>query len=283
MFSGRVAAITGASSGIGLACATHLAREGMAVVLGARRGDRLARAVADIEAAGGKAYAVPMDVTREEDAHALVSAALERFGRLDVMICNAGFGFYGTLEDTPPETMRRMMDVNYMGTFLAARAALPTFRAQRSGHLIFVSSIVGRRGIAFMGGYTATKAAQAGLAESLRAEFVGTPIHVSCVYPISTRTEFRDAMRRDFGRSAQGLGPKQMPDDVARAIAACIWHPRPEVYPHRKSRAVAVLNIIAPAFTDRLVRKFGRKRDGPEEAGGSGDTSQEIDRSGEHE
>jgi NAD(P)-dependent dehydrogenase (short-subunit alcohol dehydrogenase family) len=283
MFSGRVAAITGASSGIGLACATHLAREGMAVVLGARRGDRLARAVADIEAAGGKAYAVPMDVTREEDAHALVSAALERFGRLDVMICNAGFGFYGTLEDTPPETMRRMMDVNYMGTFLAARAALPTFRAQRSGHLIFVSSIVGRRGIAFMGGYTATKAAQAGLAESLRAEFVGTPIRVSCVYPISTRTEFRDAMRRDFGHTAQGLGPKQMPDDVARAIAACIWHPRPEVYPHRKSRAVAVLNIIAPAFTDRLVRKFGRKRDGPEEAGGSGDTSQEINRSGEHE
>jgi short-subunit dehydrogenase len=283
MLSGRVAAITGASSGIGLACATHFAREGMAVVLGARRGDRLAATVTEIERAGGRAHAVPMDVTREEDARALVSAALERFGGLDVMICNAGFGFYGTLEDTPPAIMQRMMDVNYMGTFLAARAALPTFRTQQRGHLIFVSSIVGRRGIAFMGGYTATKAAQAGLAESLRAEFAGTPIHVSCVYPISTRTEFRDAMRRDFGRTAQGLGPKQMPDDVARAIAECIRHPRPEVYPHRTSRALAVLNILAPAFSDRLVRKYGRRRDISHETASPGGESQEIKRSGEHE
>lgn len=261
MLTGRVAAITGASSGIGLACATRLAREGVAVVLGARRGDRLAQAVADIERAGGRAHGVRMDVTHAEDAQALVTAARERFGRLDVMICNAGFGYYGTLEDTPPDIMRRMMDVNFMGTFLAARAALPAFRAQQSGHLIFVSSIVGRRGIAFMGGYTATKAAQAGLAESLRAEFAGTGIHVSCVYPISTRTEFREAMQRDFGHAAHGLGPKQMPDDVAKAIVECVRHPRPEVYPHSKSRALAVLNIIAPAFSDRLVRRYGRRRD----------------------
>jgi short-subunit dehydrogenase len=265
MLRGRVAAITGASSGIGLACATHLAREGVAVVLGARRGDRLAQAAAAIDRAGGRAHAVEMDVTREADVQVLVSAALERFGRLDVMICNAGFGYYGTLEDTPADIMRRMMEVNFMGTFLGARAALPPFRTQGSGHLIFVSSIVGRRGIAFMGGYTATKAAQAGLAESLRAEFAGTPIHVSCVYPISTTSEFRDAMRRDFGHSAQGLGPKQTPDDVARAIVECVRHPKPEVYPHRKSRALAVLNIVAPAFSDRLVRKYGRRRNGPQE------------------
>ena len=283
MLAGRIAAITGASSGIGLACATRLAREGVAVVLGARRGDRLAQAVAGIERAGGRARAVPMDVTRDEDVQALVSAALEQYDRLDVMICNAGFGYYGTLEDTPPEIMHRMMDVNFMGTFLAARAALPIFRAQQSGHLLFVSSIVGRRGIAFMGGYTATKAAQAGLAESLRAEFAGTAIHVSCVYPISTRTEFRDAMRRDFGHTAQGLGPKQTADDVARAIVECVKHPRPEVYPHRKSRALAVLNVVAPAFTDRLVRKYGRRRDGSQEARRSGETPQEIKRSGERE
>jgi short-subunit dehydrogenase len=254
---GRVAAITGASSGIGLACAKALAREGVAVVLGARRRDRL-----DVAA-------LAMDVAAEADNRRLVAEAQERFGRLDIMICNAGFGYYGTLEETPPDIMRRMMDVNYLGTFLGARAAVPLFRAQQSGHLIFVSSIVGRRGIPFMGGYSATKAAQAALAESLRSEFAGTAIHVSCVYPISTRTEFHDAMTRDYGHSVSGLGPKQSVDAVARAVIACVRRPRPEVYPHTPSRALALINIVAPAFTDRLVRRYGRRRDTIAQAGHS--------------
>lgn len=259
--SGRVAAITGASSGIGLACAIHLAREGVAVVLGARRAALLEATAAQIKAAGGRAAIAAMDVAREADVQALVATATREFGRLDIMICNAGFGYYGTIEDTPPDVMARMMDVNYMGTYHGARAALPLFRAQNAGHLIFVSSIVGRRGIAFMGGYSATKAAQAGLAESLRTEFAGTPIHVSCVYPISTRTGFHDAMTRDYGHVVHGLGPRQSVDDVARAIARCIRRPRPEVYPHRLSRALALMNHAAPALTDRFVKRFGRRRD----------------------
>jgi short-subunit dehydrogenase len=259
--SGRVAAITGASSGIGLACAQHLARAGVAVVLGARRADLLQQAADGIRTAGGKAAVIEMDVTREADADAMVATTLREFGRLDVIVCNAGFGYYGTLEQTPPDIMRRMMDVNYIGSFLSARAALPVFRRQNSGHVIFVSSIVGRRGIAFMGGYTATKAAQAGLAESLRTEFAGTPIHVSCVYPISTATEFHDAMTRDFGQHVSGVGPSQSVDKVADAIVQCIKRPRPEVYPYGAARAMAVMNILAPAFTDRFVRKFSRRRD----------------------
>jgi short-subunit dehydrogenase len=187
--------------------------------------------------------------------------AAREFGRLDIMICNAGFGYYGTVEDTPSEVMERMMHVNYMGTFYGARAALPIFRRQNSGHLIFVSSIVGRRGIAFMGGYSATKAAQAGLAESLRTEFAGTPIAVSCVYPVSTRTGFHDAMARDYGQTVSGLGPKQTVDQVADAIVRCIRRPRPDVYPHALSRGLAILNVVAPRFTDRFTRKYGRTRD----------------------
>ena len=258
---GRVAAITGASSGIGFACAKHLAREGVAVVLGARRVSLLEATADQIRAAGGRAAIVQMDVTRQADSLALVGMATREFGCLDIMICNAGFGYYGTMEDTPPDVMRRMMDVNYMGTFHGARASLPIFRAQNSGHLIFVSSIVGRRGIAFMGGYSAMKAAQAGLAESLRAEFAGTPIHVTSVYPISTPTEFIDTMARDFGYKISGLGPKQSVDEVARAVVTCIRRPRPEVYPHAMSRGLAILNIVAPRFTDRFVRKFSRRRD----------------------
>jgi short-subunit dehydrogenase len=258
---GKVVAITGASSGIGLACAHELARRGAAVVLGARRIDRLETAAAEIQRAGGRASALAVDVTRQADVDALVARATTQFIRLDVMICNAGFGYYGTIEQTPPDMMRQMIDVNYMGTFLAARAALPLFRAQQSGHLIFVSSIVARRGIAFMGGYTATKAAQSGLAEALRTEFAGTSIHVSCIYPISTETEFHDAMARHYGHRVTGLGPRQPVDVVARAIAECIEHPRPEVYPHAKSRALGILSLIAPAYTDRFVQKFARHRD----------------------
>src|SRR5213083_856324 len=138
---GRVAAITGASSGIGLACAKHLAREGVAVVLGARRVSLLEATAGQIRAAGGRAAIVQMDVMREADVQALVGMAVREFGRLDIMICNAGFGYYGPIDETPSEVMQRMMDVNYMGTFYGAAAALPVFRRQNGGHLIFVSSI----------------------------------------------------------------------------------------------------------------------------------------------
>lgn len=260
--SGRVAAITGASSGIGLATAQHLARAEVAVVLGARRKERLDDAVRDIRTAGGRADSAIMDVTSEIDVKRLVQQAVDSFGHLDIMICNAGFGFYGTVEETPVEVMQRMMDVNFMGTFFGARAALPLFRAQNSGHLIIVSSIVGQRGIGQMSGYSATKAAQVGFAESLRTEFSGTPIAVSVVFPVSTETEFRSAMRRDYGQSVSGLGPKQSVDDVARAILACVRKPKAEVYPHAKSRALTVVNAVAPGLTDKVVRRYGRRREG---------------------
>src|SRR3954469_11060942 len=258
--SGRVAAITGASSGIGLACARHLARAGVAVVLGARRVSLLEATAEQIRAQGGRAAIAQIDVVRESDVQALVALAVREFGRLDIMICNAGFGYYGAIDETPAAVMQRMMDVNYMGTFYGAAAALPVFRRQNSGHLLFVSSIVGRRGVPQMGAYTATKAAQAGLAESLRAEFSGSPIHVTCVYPVSTPTEFIDAMARDYGHRISGLGPKQTVDDVARSIVAAIERPRPEVSPHRLSRGLTVLNALLPGLTDRFVRRFGRHR-----------------------
>jgi short-subunit dehydrogenase len=259
MSSNRVVAITGASAGIGRATALRLARDGAAIVACARRRDRLDALAAEITAAGGTALTIVADVAREEDMTALVAAAVERFGRLDVMICNAGFGIYGTIDDITTAQMRQLVDVNYMGTYHAARAAMPVFRRQASGHVIVISSIVGKRGVPYMGAYSATKFAQVGLAECMRAELYGSGIHVSVVFPISTETEFFDVMTRESGAITRAMGPRQAPDKVADAIARAIAHPVPEVYPYRKARALALLNALAPGFCDRLVQKWGRK------------------------
>lgn len=260
MASAPVVAITGASAGIGRATARRLARDGAQVVVAARRRDRLDALVREIAAANGQALAVVADVTRERDMQQLVAGSVDRFGRLDVMVCNAGFGVEGSADDVSSELMRKLIDVNYLGTFYAARAALPVFRRQGSGHLIFVSSIVGKRGVPHMGAYAATKFAQVGLAESLRAELVGTGIHLSVVFPVSTDTEFIEVMQQESGTASRAIGPQQTAEDVAGAIARAITHPAPEVYPYRKARGLVLLNAIAPGYCDRFVKRFGRQR-----------------------
>src|SRR5450756_862420 len=164
MATKQVVAITGASSGIGRATALRLARDGAGLVICARRADRLHEVAAAVISAGGQALAIVADVTIDADMQGLVASAVERFGRLDVMMCNAGFGIAGAIDDITPDQMRTLMDVNYFGTYYAARAALPVFRRQGTGHLIIVSSIVGKRGVPYMGAYAATKFAQVGLA-----------------------------------------------------------------------------------------------------------------------
>ncbi len=130
---------------------------------------------------------MPGDVTRRDDMRALWSMARSRpSAPLDVMICNAGIGYHGTFDETPPEAMRRVVDVNLMGTLYAAHAAMAVFRRQHRGHIIAVSSIVGRRGVGGSSVYAATKAAQMAFIESLRAEFIGTPLRASVVFPVVT-------------------------------------------------------------------------------------------------
>jgi short-subunit dehydrogenase len=256
----RVVAITGASAGIGQATAERLARDGAAVVVAARRGDRLDALVHEITERGGTAWAMPADVTREADMQRLVRESVDRFGRLDVMICNAGFGVEGSADDVSAEHMRKLIDVNYLGTFYAARAALPEFRRQGRGHLLFMSSIVGKRGVPYMGAYSATKFAQVGLAECLRAELAGSDIHVSVVFPVSTETEFTDVMLKESGSASRAVGPRQTAAQVADAVARTIARPAPEVYPYRRARGLVWLNALAPGFCDRFVRRFGRQR-----------------------
>lgn len=255
----RVIAITGASSGIGRATALRLAKDGASIAVCARRRDRLDEVASEIASAGGTPLPFTADVTRPEDMHAFVNAAVQQFGQLDVMLCNAGYGIYGAIDRVSAEQMHALMDVNYFGTFHAARAALEVFRPQGHGHTIIVSSIVGQRGIPFMGPYSATKFAQVGLAECLRAEVAGSKLHVSVVYPISTETEFFKVMTRHSGFATRAQGPRQTPESVAEAIARAIARPVPEIYPYRIAKGLAVLNAIAPGFCDRLTKRWGRE------------------------
>jgi len=255
----RIVAITGASAGIGRATAIRLARDGASVAICARRRDRLDAVADEIVRAGGTALPVVADVTRDAEMQGFVEQAVSRWGQLDVMMCNAGYGLYGTIDKIAPAEMQAVMDVNYLGTYNAARAALPVFQRQHRGHFIIVSSIVGKRGVPYMGAYAATKFAQVGLGECLRAELAGSGIHVSVVYPISTDTEFSEVMKRHSGFATRARGPRQSADQVADAIARTLERPAPEVYPLRIARGLALLNAVAPGLCDRLVKRWGRK------------------------
>lgn len=226
---GKVVAITGASSGIGEATARHLAALGAPVVLGARRTDRLNRVVADIEAAGGEAVAVRVDVTEPDDLRALVDVAVERFGRLDVLVGNAGVTRISTVADLDVEGWSAMVDVNVKGVLHGIAAALPLFRRQGSGHLVTVVSTSGLKIVPTQAVYAGTKNAVRTLLEGLRQESTDGVLRTTSISPGYVRTELIDnavddpAVREEARRSMADLGLD--PAAVARAIAFAIDQP----------------------------------------------------------
>jgi short-subunit dehydrogenase len=252
--NGRVAIVTGASAGIGEATARALAGAGVRIAVCARRGDRLERLAAALAGRDIAVYA--LDVTDAGAVRAMVDEVGARWGRIDVLVNNAGRGLAATVEDTKPEEFRALLELNLIAVATATQAVLPWMRKQGRGHIINVSSIVGRRGVPYRGAYSATKAALGGWSESLRVELAGTGIAVSLVYPIVTATEFHDAETRRAGRARRG--PVQSADHVARCILRCVRGPRPEVYPFWPSKLLAIANVVAPGLVDFGMRRMLR-------------------------
>ncbi|MEV7549157.1 SDR family oxidoreductase [Amycolatopsis sp. NPDC089917] len=211
---GKVVAVTGASSGIGEATARHLASRGASVVLGARRIDRLDRLVAEIEAEGGKAAAVHVDVTDPGDLKALVDVALERFGRLDVFVGNAGVATISPVADLDVEGWAAMVDVNLKGILHGIAAALPVFRSQGGGHFVSVVSTAGLRIVPTQAVYAGTKNAVRTLMEGLRQENTDGTLRTTSISPGYVRTDFS-------GNAELGIDPRA----VGRAIAFAIEQP----------------------------------------------------------
>jgi short-subunit dehydrogenase len=259
---GAAVIITGASAGIGRETAIEFARRGANVVLAARREDRLNDVAARCRDLGVDAIAVPTDVARIDDLDRLVRAALDRFGRIDVLVNNAGFGFSGTIEETAEADMRELMDVNYMSAFNLTRAVLPHMRQQRRGHIVNVSSVVGKIAFPFHGAYSATKFAMSAMTEALRGELDSSGVTCTAVLPASTRTEFFDVQRTNDGHVSAPTGPQQDPDVVARAIVRSVNHPTPEVNMVRMFRLAYGFNGFFPALRDFAGRQFYRRSKG---------------------
>jgi NADP-dependent 3-hydroxy acid dehydrogenase YdfG len=220
---GTVVAITGASAGIGASAAYTLADAGARVAVSARREDRLTKMVSDL----GEDKVVPVvgDVRDPQLNDALVQAAVEKWGRLDTMVANAGIGAYGGILDLDDATLTEMVETNYLGTVWSARSAVRQFRSQGDGgDLVIVSSVAGFRGGADEAVYAGTKHAQVGLGGSLDRELRAEGIRVSLICPAGTATEFAIGAGRTEG--SPELDAYLRPDDVAHAIRVVLEQPR---------------------------------------------------------
>lgn len=220
----KVTIVTGASAGIGQACARALAREGAKLVLTARRSERLEALAAEAKQLGGEAVFIAGDAREEATARAAVDRATSAFGRIDILINNAGMGNYKDLVDTDAAEYDEMMDSNVRSTFLFARHAVPVMIRQRSGVVLMISSMAGVYGFAGEAVYCATKFAQVGFAQALDKELRPHGIKVGAICPGGVKTEFAIGK----GRTEAGVAQSGMleADDVAQAVLfACTQPP----------------------------------------------------------
>ncbi len=268
--AGKTIVITGASSGIGAATAVALARQGARLVIGARRMDKLEEVAARCRAAGGEVVALACDVACRESVEALVGRAAETFGRVDVVLANAGYGLVAKIHETTDEQFDAIVATNVKGTFYAMQAAAAVMLRQtpvgqgrdRRGHVIAVSSGAGRRGLPLYGVYSMTKAAQLSLVEAMRVEMKEKGIYVSSVHPLTTATEFFDVASEKSRVKTSGAGKVQTAAQVAAKIVKLIERPKPELWPAPFSRLALSLAVFFPRLADKGVAKTmgSRKR-----------------------
>jgi clavulanate-9-aldehyde reducatase len=227
--SGKVAAVTGASSGIGEATALALARAGCSVALGARRTDRIEALARRISDEGGSAAAIEVDVSQEEQARAFVREASERLGRLDILVNNAGVMLLGPFEGGEPDDWRRMIDVNLLGLLYCTHAAVPIMREQGGGDIVNVSSVAGRFARPGSAVYNLTKFGVGAFSEALRQETVEARIRVILVEPGFVDTELQGHNRGPVldmvEEMREQIGEVLRAEDIADGILYAVSRP----------------------------------------------------------
>jgi len=243
MLAGEIALVTGASSGIGAATARELARRGAVVVLAARRAGALELQAQAIREAGGQAVVIPTDVRDSGQLTDLADLTLARFGRVDVLVNNAGVNWCRSLASTRPDDVVGVIEVNLLATMLLTRALLPGMLQRRHGAVITIGSLSGR--VAMEPLYSASKYGVRGVSLALRRQLVGSGVSASLVSPGNVRTAMT--------AHVDAVMPE--PEVVATAVAELVTHPRREVVIPGRHNAIAWLEQMLPRVADYAYRR----------------------------
>lgn len=263
-FTGQVVVLSGASEGIGRALALELAGQQARLVLAARDRDRLESLAGACRERGAEALVVPTDVAEEAQCGALIKAALERFGRIDMLVANAGATMWSRLDElADPQVLDRLMRVNYLGAAWLTRHALPALK-RTQGRIVAVSSLTGLVGVPTRTGYSASKHAMFGFFDSLRIELLGQGVSVTVVAPDFVVTEIH---RRASGPDGRPLGESPMREgrimtatQCARIVLRAAAARRRLAFTSLRGRILRYARLVVPGLVDRMAARAIRRR-----------------------
>ncbi|WP_266365978.1 SDR family oxidoreductase [Tellurirhabdus rosea] len=263
----KVVLITGSSTGIGKALAFAFGREGARIVLCARRLDSLEAASRELSAAGIDHLALPADVSVEAEVKHLVEETIRYYGRLDILINNAGISMRSMFEDLDPEVIRKVMDINFMGTVYATHHALPHIKKTK-GSIVGISSIAGYRGLPVRTGYSASKFAVNGFLEALRTELLHSGVHVLLACPGFTASNIRfaalDKEGNASGETMRDESNMMSAEECADHILRAVKKRKRDLVLTAQGKLTVFLNKWLPALTDKLVyNTLAKEKDSP--------------------
>ena len=254
----KVVIITGASSGIGKALAYEFSYHGSKVVMGARNENALSVIVKDIQQKGGEAISVKTDVSVETDCENLINEAINKFGKIDILINNAGISMRALFEDTELSVIKKLMGVNFWGAVFCTKYALPHILAHK-GSVVGVSSIAGIKALPARTGYSASKYALDGFLEALRVENLKNGIHVLIAYPGFTASNIRNTSLSSDG-SPQGESPRKedkmmTPEAVAKHIYNAVVKKKRRIILTTQGKLIFQINKFIPSMLDNMIYK----------------------------
>ena len=263
----KVVVITGATSGIGKALAYRFAKNGYKVVIGARRHELLIAVAEDIKLNGGEVAFAAVDVSKESECKNLVQTAIERFGKIDVLINNAGISMRALFEDVDLKVLHRLMDVNFWGTVYCTKYALPHILKEK-GSIVAISSIAGLKGLPARTGYSASKFAIKGFMECIRIENLKKSLHVLMAYPGFTSSNIRNTSLVADG-SQQGESPRDetkmmTAEEVAFQVYKAVKRRKSSLVLTGQGKLTVLLNKFFPDWMDKMVyREMAKEPDSP--------------------
>jgi len=259
-FQDKVVVVTGASSGIGRSTALAFAGEGAKTVLVSRSLKKLERVEEEIRGFNPNVLVVPTDVSDAGQVHKMVETVLSEFGRIDVLFNNAGSSYVGRVEDENfTENVRKMMEVDYFGTVYTTKEVLAVMKKQGSGHIMNMSSVVGRKAFPHFGGYSSAMHAISAFTDSLRQELKDSGINVSIIHPALTQTPLLDHVRpEDMPPPFRAMTPISV-ESVAQAVVNGVYYNQARIIIPFQPRLLMLADAISPHLGDLIVRMLPNK------------------------